>query len=150
MEVTDDKGVIHLLINLKCILILVDPITPFQNVPHSTIFVWFEINIRDYQYKIEADIDHYIFQDNEYSCLSIYFVQIFGGSNTTPIFFKYLSTDFRRRKYIFVKGRYGDLATTIDDVLFNLDQWFWILIHRKKTLLNLWKYHQSDTKDWVH
>ena len=52
-------------------------------------------------------------------------------------FFKICSTDFRSRKYSFVKGRYGDLAITIDDVLFNLDQWFWIIIHRKNPILNL-------------
>ena len=36
LEVTDDKGVIQLLTNIKCIVILVEPVSPCQNIPQST------------------------------------------------------------------------------------------------------------------
>ena len=46
LEVTDYKGVTHFLINLKCIVTVVEPDTPFQNTPHSMSFVFSEINFR--------------------------------------------------------------------------------------------------------
>ena len=49
LEVSDDKGVIHLVINLKNIVKVVDPSPPFQNTPHSTKLVLCETNVRDYQ-----------------------------------------------------------------------------------------------------
>ena len=39
LEVTDDKGLIHLLINLKFIVIVVDPDSPFQNIQHFARFL---------------------------------------------------------------------------------------------------------------
>ena len=45
LEVSDDKGVIHLVINLKNIVKVVYPSPPFQNKPHSTNFVFCENNV---------------------------------------------------------------------------------------------------------
>ena len=59
LEVTDDKGVIHLLINLKFILIVLEYGSPFQNVPHYTSLVFCETNVRDKQYKTKDDTVHY-------------------------------------------------------------------------------------------
>ena len=36
LEVTDDKGKIHLLINLKCTGIVTEPRSSIRNTPHST------------------------------------------------------------------------------------------------------------------
>ena len=47
LEISDDKGVIHLVINLKHIVKVVDPILPFQNTPHSTKCVFCKTNVRD-------------------------------------------------------------------------------------------------------
>ena len=35
LYLTDDKGVIHLLIDIKCIVIVVYPASPFKNTAHS-------------------------------------------------------------------------------------------------------------------
>ena len=47
LDVTDDKGVTHLLINLKFIAIVVEPGSSFQNTQHSTILVFCETNTLD-------------------------------------------------------------------------------------------------------
>ena len=49
LEISDDKGVIHLVINIKHIVKVVDTRFPFQNTPHSTKLVLCETNVRDYQ-----------------------------------------------------------------------------------------------------
>ena len=46
LEVTDDKGVIRLLIDIICIVIVVKPRFPFQNTQHFTSLIFCEINIR--------------------------------------------------------------------------------------------------------
>ena len=51
LEVNDDKGVIHLLINIKCIVLVVYTGFPFIQIPHSTRLVFCETNVRYYQYK---------------------------------------------------------------------------------------------------
>ena len=43
---------------------VVVPWFPFLSTPHSTILVFYETNIIDYQYKTNADTDHYIWKDN--------------------------------------------------------------------------------------
>ena len=66
LEVTDDKGVINLLINIKCIVIVVDPGFPFQNTSHSTGLDFCETNIRDDKYKTDVATEHYLEQYNSY------------------------------------------------------------------------------------
>ena len=59
MGVTDDKGDIQLLINLKYTVIVEDPGPPIQNTPHSTSLVFCETISIDTQYKKEAITEHY-------------------------------------------------------------------------------------------
>ena len=47
LEVFDDKGVIHLDINIKNIVRVVEPGSPFQNKPHSKKRIFFETNVID-------------------------------------------------------------------------------------------------------
>ena len=54
LEVNDNEGAIHLLINIKCTVIVVYPVSPIINTPHYTRLVICETNTRDYQYKTEA------------------------------------------------------------------------------------------------
>ena len=42
LEVTDDKGEINLLINLKYTVIVADPVPPIRNTPHYTRLVFCE------------------------------------------------------------------------------------------------------------
>ena len=58
LEVTDDYGSIHLLINIKCTLTVVDPGFPIWNKPHSTSLFFCEKNVGYYQYNIESATDH--------------------------------------------------------------------------------------------
>ena len=60
LEVSEDKGVIHLVINLKYIVKVVEAGFPFKNTPHSTNFVFCETNVRYYQYNTEAVVHHYL------------------------------------------------------------------------------------------
>ena len=48
-----------------------------------------------------------------------------------------------------VKGWHWDLVITIEDVLFNLDQSWWILIQLTNILVNFDKYNQSHAKYWI-
>ena len=57
LDVADDEGSIHLLINLKYTVIVTDPRSPIKNTPHYMILVFCETIVRDYQYKIEAITD---------------------------------------------------------------------------------------------
>ena len=50
-EVTGNKGVILLLINIKCTVIVVDHGSPIRNMPHSTILIFYETNFIYPQYK---------------------------------------------------------------------------------------------------
>ena len=59
-EVTDDEVEIHLLINIKCIVILLDPVFHIRNTPHSARLVLCETNARYYKYNTEAAIYHYL------------------------------------------------------------------------------------------
>ena len=47
LGVTYDEGVIRLIINLKCMVIVVDTGSPFQTTPHSTGLDFYETNIKD-------------------------------------------------------------------------------------------------------
>ena len=60
VEVPDDKGVIHSPVNLKCIVKVVDPYSPFLNMPRFLSLVYSETNVRDYQYKTKAATYHYL------------------------------------------------------------------------------------------
>ena len=60
LEVSDDKIVIHLVINIKLIMKVVKPVFLFQNTSHSTNFVFYETNIRDSQYNTEEAVYHYL------------------------------------------------------------------------------------------
>ena len=57
--VTDDKLSTHLLIRSKCIVIVVDTRSPFQNMSHSTSFIFSETNVINSQYRIEATTYQY-------------------------------------------------------------------------------------------
>ena len=58
LEVTYDKGLINLLIKIKCIMVVVlEPDIPFQNTPRSTSLVFCETNFRYSQYKTDAATD---------------------------------------------------------------------------------------------
>ena len=60
MEGTDDEGEIHLLINLKCTVIVVYHVSPIRNMPHYASLVFCERNIRYYQYKTKTATGHYL------------------------------------------------------------------------------------------
>ena len=53
-EVAGDKEAIHLLLNTKYIVIVVEPVFPIQNKQHSTSPVLCETIVRYYQHKIDA------------------------------------------------------------------------------------------------
>ena len=55
LEVTDDKGVINLLINIKCIVILLYTRSTFQNNLHSTSLVFCKTNVIYPQCNTEAE-----------------------------------------------------------------------------------------------
>ena len=59
LEFTNDEGAIHLLISLKCTVIVEDPSSPILNTPHSTSHVFCDTRVRNYQQNIEAITDHY-------------------------------------------------------------------------------------------
>ena len=60
LEVTNDRGEIHLLINLKYTVMVADDGSPILTTPYSTRLVFCETNIRGYQYKTKADTDYYL------------------------------------------------------------------------------------------
>ena len=60
LEGTDDEVRIHLLIDIKCAVIVVEPVSPIQNTPHFMRLFFCENNIRDHKYKTEAGKDHYL------------------------------------------------------------------------------------------
>ena len=74
LEVTDEEGAIHLLINRKYTVIVADTGSPILNTQHSTILVFCETNVIYYQYKTEADTYHYLQQDSADPYISIYFI----------------------------------------------------------------------------
>ena len=49
LEVTDDEREIHLLLNLKYIVIVVDPVSPIRNTPHSMSLLFYKTNVIYYQ-----------------------------------------------------------------------------------------------------
>ena len=59
-EVTDDKGIFQLLMNIKRILIVVEHGYPIRNKPDSMNLVFFEINIRDTHKNKEAATYDYL------------------------------------------------------------------------------------------
>ena len=59
LEIADDELAIHLLINLKYIVIVADPRSPIRNMPHSTNLVFCETNVMFYPYNAEAATYHY-------------------------------------------------------------------------------------------
>ena len=78
LEVTDDEEESHLLINLKYTMTVADTSSPILTTPHCTSLVLCQTNNRDHQYNTVADTDHYLKQDCEASCISIYFIQKFS------------------------------------------------------------------------
>ena len=60
LNVTSDKVVIQLLINIKYIFIVIETGLHFQNMPHSMSLVFCKNNVIDYQYMSEADTYNYI------------------------------------------------------------------------------------------
>ena len=60
LEGTDYEGEIHLLINIKYTVIVVDTVSPIINNPHYMILVLGETNVRYCQQNIEATKYHYI------------------------------------------------------------------------------------------
>ena len=47
-EFKDDKGVTRLLVDSKVILIVLEYIFPFKNIPHSTGFIFYGTNVRNF------------------------------------------------------------------------------------------------------
>ena len=60
LEGTKDEGAMHLLISIKCTVIVADPGSPIWNMPHSTSLVFCDTIFRYYQYKSEDSTDHYL------------------------------------------------------------------------------------------
>ena len=54
LEDTDDEGEIHVLLYFKYTVMVVQPVSPIKNIPHSMRVVFFETIIRYYQHKTEA------------------------------------------------------------------------------------------------
>ena len=46
LEVTDDEGAIHLLINIKYTVIAADPVSPIRNMPNTMNLVFCETILR--------------------------------------------------------------------------------------------------------
>ena len=59
LEVNCDEVSIHLLINIKYKVTVVDTVYPILNMPHSTSLLFCETNVRYYQYNTETYIVHY-------------------------------------------------------------------------------------------
>ena len=59
LEVTDNEGAIHLLINMKPTVMVEDPGYPIQNTPHPTSLVLCETIIKHSQYNTGAATYHY-------------------------------------------------------------------------------------------
>ena len=59
LESTDYEVSIHLLVSLKCTVIVVDPVSPIRKTPHSTSRVFCETNVGNSQHKIESTTYHY-------------------------------------------------------------------------------------------
>ena len=60
LEVTDYEVVIHLTINLKHTVTVVDTGFLYWNMPHYMGLDFYETNVRYFQYKTEEEIDHYL------------------------------------------------------------------------------------------
>ena len=71
---TDDEGEIHLLISLKCTVIVAEPNSSIQNTPYYRSCVICETKVGNYQHNIEATTDHYSREDYADSCLARYFI----------------------------------------------------------------------------
>ena len=54
LEVIDDEGLIHLLVNLKYKVIAADPGSYIRNTPHSTSCVFCKTKVRNSQHNTEA------------------------------------------------------------------------------------------------
>ena len=59
LEVNGDEEAIHLLLNTKYIVIVVEPVSPIQNNQHSMSPVLCETIVVYYQHKIYAATHHY-------------------------------------------------------------------------------------------
>ena len=58
-EGNDDEVAIHLLISLKCTVIVGDTGSPVRNTPHFTSRVFYETKVIRFQHNTEATTDHY-------------------------------------------------------------------------------------------
>ena len=59
LEVTDDEGLIHLLINLEYTVIVAESDLTIRNTPHPTNLLLCETNVIDSHYKTYAATGHY-------------------------------------------------------------------------------------------
>ena len=60
LEGNYDEGEIHLILNLKYIVIFLEPVSPIIKSPNSMRLFLCETNVRDYQCKTEAATYHYL------------------------------------------------------------------------------------------
>ena len=60
LEVTDDEGEINLLKGLKYTVIVTDTGSPILTTPHYMRLLFWESNVKYYQYKTEAATNHYL------------------------------------------------------------------------------------------
>ena len=122
---------------------VVETVSPIQNTPHSAILVFCETNVRYYQYKTEAATDHYLQEDNKASYIYIYinlfYTEILVDLIPPQICLRCFHIFQDYKISLLSKILYWDLKITIEDVLFNLYRWWWIIIHHKNPLVKPWQ-----------
>ena len=87
LEGTDDEVEIKLLINIECTVIVIEPVSPIRNTPHSTSPVFCETN-QQISNKIQSHPQNSI--SNKKIHLHVFqfiLYSNFGGFNPTPKYF---------------------------------------------------------------
>jgi len=123
-EAVDDKGVKHLLKNVRSTVSVPGaPGFSFRNTPHFVSMIPTETTVRDAQYETEAALDHYFRHDTVAPFLSIRLIQRFGTSNPTPNYVTDVAMAFKSGTYnspggqTFGDGKYGNLEATFSAIV---------------------------------
>ena len=135
LEFTDDEGSIHWLIGLKCTVIVADTGSPIPNNPHSVSLVFCETKV-----PIQVRVNHTprsLKRQGSFRYLHLFYTEILVVLIPIQNMFKMFPHISVLENIAFVKGQYWDLSIAIEAILFNLDRWWWSLIHHTNTLANL-------------
>ena len=118
LEVTGDKGVIRILMNLKHKVLVAEARLPNSKYVtlHENYLMWDQCQISPIRYDGGPTTNKKL-----HPHLSIYFVQEFGGVIPPQNMLKMFPQISGLENIAFIKGWYGDLAITIDAQDFHLD-----------------------------